>query len=191
LSGAHSRRKGAEFERAMVRVFREALPGTEVRRGFQYRSGKEAADLEVPILWIETKRHRRVNLRAALRQVIESAPPDRIPVVIAKDDRAEPVAALPLRHFVTLYWALTVVCRGDQSRTGKEAPDVVPPILSIETKHGRRVNLRAALMQVIESAPPDRIPVVIAKDDRAEPVVVLQLQHFLVMYRAFQEAVRK
>jgi len=95
----------------MVRLFREALPGTEVRRGFQYRSGKEAADLEVPILWIETKRHRRVNLRAALMQVIESAPPDRIPVVIAKDDRAEPVVVLQLQHFLVMYRAFQEAVR--------------------------------------------------------------------------------
>ena len=56
MSGARSRRKGARFEREMVLRFREAMPGAEVRRGLQCRSGAEAADIDCPVFWPELKR---------------------------------------------------------------------------------------------------------------------------------------
>ena len=50
MNGAGARRKGADFERAIVHRFREAMPGAEVRRGLQSRSGAEASDVANAIL---------------------------------------------------------------------------------------------------------------------------------------------
>jgi hypothetical protein len=103
VTGAGSRRKGHAFERALARRFREALEAPDVRRGLQTRDGAEAADVEgVPGFWIEAKAHRRVNLRAALTQAIAAAPAGRKPVVIAKDDRQQPVALMLLDDFIAL-----------------------------------------------------------------------------------------
>lgn len=68
-----------------------------------------------------------------------------------------------------------------QSRFGAgEAPDVDGvPALWLETKHGKLVNLRAALAQATgamaaAARPGDRWPAAVCKDDRKEPVVVMR-----------------
>lgn len=102
MSGAGSRRKGAEFERALVQRFREAMPEAEVKRGLQCRNGEEAADVEVPCFWVEAKHHHRTNFRAALRQAIAASPPGRWPIAVCKDDREEPLVTLRLDDFLDL-----------------------------------------------------------------------------------------
>lgn len=107
MSGAGSRRKGAEFERALVRRFREAMPDATVRRGLQARSGAEVADVDVPCFWPELKRHRRTNPREALRQATDTCPPGRWPVGICKDDGEPPFVVMALDDFldlVTEWW---------------------------------------------------------------------------------------
>jgi hypothetical protein len=100
--GALSRRKGAAWERELVHRFREAMPGAEVRRGLQCRSGEEVPDVDCPVLWPEAKRGRQPNVRAALRQAEASAPEGRIPIAVIRDDRAEPFVALSLEDFLEL-----------------------------------------------------------------------------------------
>ena len=100
MGGMMSRRKGAAWERELVLMFREVMPGCEVRRGLQSRSGEEVADVDCPVFWIEAKRGRQPNVRSALRQAIAAAPPGRIPVAIIRDDRAEPFALLQLADFL-------------------------------------------------------------------------------------------
>lgn len=75
-----------------------------------------------------------------------------------------------------------VVHRGAQARGGEEAPDVDVPGLWLEAKHGKKVNLRAALAQAIGDASTGRVPVAVCKDDRSEPVVVMRLEDFLTMW---------
>lgn len=71
------------------------------------------------------------------------------------------------------------VKRGLQTRGGgKEAPDVDGTPYHIECKHGRLVNLRAALAQAIRDTD-GRVPVVVAKDDRSEPIVVMRMSDWL------------
>jgi len=70
------------------------------------------------------------------------------------------------------------VRRGFQARSGSEAPDIDAPGLWIEAKHGRCVNLRAALAQAIACAPSDRRPIAVCKDNRTEPLVVMRLDDF-------------
>ena len=102
MGGASSRRKGARFEREMVTRFRDAMPDATVRRGLQSRSGHEVADVDVPVFWPELKRHQRTNIREALRQAIETAPPGRLPVAICKDDHQPATATLLLDDFLEL-----------------------------------------------------------------------------------------
>lgn len=108
MSGAHSRRKGADFERALVQRFREAMPDAGIRRGLQYRTGEEVADVDAPCFWIEAKHHHRTNVRAAMRQAIEACPPGRWPIAVCKDDHAEPLVTMQLEDFLDLiaeWWA--------------------------------------------------------------------------------------
>lgn len=109
MGGNHSRRKGSDFERALVHVFREAMPGAEVRRGLQSRGGHEVADVDCPVFFPEAKRGKKPNVRAALAQARAAAPQDRIPIAIVRDDRAEPFVSLGLDDFLELvreWWSL-------------------------------------------------------------------------------------
>jgi len=102
VSGRHSRRQGADFERELVRMFREAMPRASVRRGLQSRSGEEVADVDLPGFWLEAKRHRRTNMKAALRQATETAPKGRWPIAVCKDDGQPAVIAMDLADFLEL-----------------------------------------------------------------------------------------
>lgn len=102
MSGARSRRKGAAFERELVRRFREIMPDAGVSRGLQYRAGQEASDVEVPCFWVEAKHHHRTNVRAAMRQAIDACPPGRWPIAVCKDDHATPLVTMQLEDFLEL-----------------------------------------------------------------------------------------
>lgn len=109
MGGAHSRRKGASFERALVHLFREAMPGASVARGLlQTRSGSECADVELPCFHVEAKHHHRTNIRAAMRQAIGDAQPGKWPITVCKDDHATPLVTMQLEDFLDLvgeWWA--------------------------------------------------------------------------------------
>ena len=100
--GALSRRKGRRYEQELVHLFREAMPGAEVRRGLQSRGGEEVPDVDCPVFWLESKRGRKPNVRAALRQAEAAAPQGRIPLAVIRDDRQEAFVALSLRDFLEL-----------------------------------------------------------------------------------------
>jgi len=102
MTGAASRRKGAQFERDMVLRFREAMPNATVRRGLQSRGGSEVADVEVPCFWPELKRHKLTNPRAALRQALDNCPSGRWPIAVCKDDAEPAVVMMQLEDFLDL-----------------------------------------------------------------------------------------
>ena len=102
VSGARSRRKGSQFERELVWRFREAMPGAEVKRGLQSRSGEEVADVDCPAFWIEAKRGAKPLVRAALNQAISASPKNKMPVAIIRDDRRAPFVCLSLEDFLDL-----------------------------------------------------------------------------------------
>jgi len=162
VSGARSRRKGAHFERKMVRAFRDALGDVSVRRGFQARSGTEAPDVDVPGWWPECKHHRRVNVVAALAQAAVAAPPGRTPVAICKHDREPPLVALHLADLLALLG---------------RAPGTEP--WWIETKARQRPNITATLRQAIATAPVGRLPVALCTRDHTRPIAGLRLPDFL------------
>ena len=97
--GALSRTKGAQYERVLVHRFREAMPGAEVKRGLQCR-GEETADVDCPVFWVEAKRGKKPNVRAALKQATAAAPKGRIPLAVIRDDRAEAFVVLSLEDFL-------------------------------------------------------------------------------------------
>jgi len=109
MTGARSRRKGIRYERELVHRFREAMPGADIKRGFQSRSGEEAADVECPVFWVESKRGKKPNMRAALTQAIQAALDGRVPIAVVRDDRAEATVTLLLDDFLDLveeWWGL-------------------------------------------------------------------------------------
>jgi hypothetical protein len=101
--GKLSRTKGANFEREMVQRFIEVFGPDAVRRGFQYRDGSEVADVVTPCLWVECKRGRKTNIKAALRQAIEASQGKGLwPVAVCRDDQEDATVTLTLEDFLDL-----------------------------------------------------------------------------------------
>jgi len=71
------------------------------------------------------------------------------------------------------------VRRGLQYRSDQQIPDVEVPCFWPELKHHHRTNIREAMRQAVAACPQGRWPVAICKDDRAEPLVTMQLEDFL------------
>lgn len=107
--GSLSRRKGASFEREIVHRFAAVFGRERVRRGLQFRDGAECPDVATPCFWVECKRGRLTNPRAALAQALaDSAGKGLWPVAVCKDDRAEPFVVMSLDDFLELtgeWWA--------------------------------------------------------------------------------------
>ena len=102
MAGRAARRKGHDWERQLARLFKEVMPDAQVRRGLQYRSGEEAPDVELPCFFIEAKRHKRTNIKAALKQAADNAPGGRWPLAVCKDDRQPALVAMLLEDFLEL-----------------------------------------------------------------------------------------
>lgn len=106
--GRGARVKGAAFERKLAKYFTDNTP-LEAKRGIgQTRSGgAEVSDVDMPIIHVEAKRHKRCNIKAALRQAIDDASVNgKIPVAITKDDRADILCTMKLDdwiHFFNAY----------------------------------------------------------------------------------------
>ena len=104
----YSVRKGKEFERAVVRAFREVMPGEDtVSRGFQFVGGAKAADVSAGPFWIECKNRQLPNIRAALLQAESnsSTAVDAIPLAICKfggEGVLDSVVAMRLDDFLQL-----------------------------------------------------------------------------------------
>ena len=102
MNGASCRRKGHDFEREMARVLGEVFGPENSRRGIQYRSGTEVPDVEVPAFWVECKRGRHTNIRAALAQATEACDQPKWLLAVCKDDNERAVAAMYLEDFIDL-----------------------------------------------------------------------------------------
>ena len=89
-------------------------PGTKVNgiilTGLSYQlpgfsSGElkvRVSDVEMPCFWLEAKRHKRVNIKSALKQAQETAPKGRWPIAITKDDFQPVIATMYLSDFLEL-----------------------------------------------------------------------------------------
>ena len=104
------RDKGKRWERAVAALYQEAL-GLGKRTGWHQSHGLEVADVTVVLplhphwprgIWNECKHHKLVPLRAAMRQAIHDAPTGHLPIVVAKDDRSEPLVVLRLTDWLAL-----------------------------------------------------------------------------------------
>jgi hypothetical protein len=101
--GKFSVDKGKRFERELVRLFSLAVPNARISRGFQYRDGAEAPDVDLPGFWLEAKVGAKTNPLKALRQATTAARHGRWPLAVCKDDRQTPVCVMALSDFITFY----------------------------------------------------------------------------------------
>ena len=102
MSGARSRNKGHNYERELVHLFRSWFPNFTIKRGLgQTRDNRECPDVEMPYVWVEAKRGKKTNIKAALRQALE-AKDERVAVAICRDDREDPTATLLLSDFMPM-----------------------------------------------------------------------------------------
>jgi hypothetical protein len=76
------------------------MPGCDVKRGFQYRGGAEASDVENPFFHVECKVGKKQNPRAALAQAVSDAAYGKVPVAIVKDDQEKP--GVPANAFAVM-----------------------------------------------------------------------------------------
>lgn len=99
--------KGANFERQLAQLIASAT-GLDAHRGLgQTRGGgTEIADVEIPLLHIEAKRHKICNIKRALDQAIaDSEDKDKFPVAITKDDRKPILCTMLLEDWLQLFSA--------------------------------------------------------------------------------------
>ena len=105
--GKSQRTKGHNYERELARVFREVMPGADAKRGLQSRGGGEVPDVDIPYFWIEAKRGKKPNPRAALQQAIGDAAESqngdgqKVPVAVIRDDHQEAFVAMRLSDFLS------------------------------------------------------------------------------------------
>ena len=105
---ASQRRKGRAWEQKVARLFREALPGIEVRRlgGLQASKNESgnAPDVAAGPFWIECKVGARTNPRAALAQAVEGAAGlGPIPIAVTKDDNQDPIITMKLADALDIF----------------------------------------------------------------------------------------
>ena len=99
--GKLSRTKGHRWERDLVHLFRDAMGGAVIKHGFQSRHGGDAADVDMPVFWLEAKVGKKPNIRAALAHATSAAVgSNRTPLAVVKEDRQAPIAAMYLEDFL-------------------------------------------------------------------------------------------
>ena len=91
MSGALSRRKGANNERRLAKMFAEIMPDQDIRRGLQYQNSfgaHKVPDVECPVFWVEAKVGKKPNPRAALAQARADTCKGKVPIAVIRDDGA-------------------------------------------------------------------------------------------------------
>ena len=103
--GKGARIKGANFERHLAKLISEQTILSAKRGLGQTRGGGgEISDVDIPILHIEAKRHKRCNIKAALEQAITDASDNgKIPVAITKDDRKEILVTMRFDDWIDFF----------------------------------------------------------------------------------------
>lgn len=103
--GRGARIKGATFERQLAKYFTDNTI-FEAKRGIgQSRmGGSEVSDVDMPIIHVEAKRHKRCHIKSALKQAIADANINgKIPVAITKDDREEILCTMLLDDWIQFF----------------------------------------------------------------------------------------
>jgi len=107
MGGASSRTKGHQWEREVAILLRPIYP--QARRGLsQTRDGSDVPDVDGTPFFVECKKGKRTNPRAALEQAADAAHTKgdpRPPVAICYDDRERPVAMMYLGDWLDLVGA--------------------------------------------------------------------------------------
>jgi len=117
--GRGARLKGANFEREIANYLSEKT-NLEARRGLaQTRGGgAEVGDVEIAHLQLELKRHKRCNIKAALRQAVnDSAGKNKIPVAITKDDREPILVTMLIDDWVQMFSAFATKLADENGRS--------------------------------------------------------------------------
>ena len=92
----NSRQKGASFERWVANWFKTNW-GCETRRGQQFAGGPESPDVVgLAGIHIEVKAVEKLQMQKAMDQSVRDAG-DKIPIVISKKNRKEPMVTVRLR----------------------------------------------------------------------------------------------
>lgn len=106
------KQKGNRFERQVANILKEHY-GYEARRGVQFRSGQEEADVVgLPRVHIECKAVEDLNLEAALQQSERDARYDEYPAVFHKKKYRPIMVTMRTRDFVELVTGAVIWCGG-------------------------------------------------------------------------------
>jgi hypothetical protein len=103
MGGRASRRKGHDWERDVAELLRPIWPNA--KRGLGQAREASVCDVEGTPCWIECKVGAQVSIMAAMKQALhdgKKANDNRIPLVIAKRDREEPIVTMQLGAFLHL-----------------------------------------------------------------------------------------
>lgn len=140
MGGAASRTKGHAWEREVAILLRPIFPNA--RRGLsQTRDGADVPDVDCTPYWLECKKGKRTNPRAALEQAFNAAVSKglggdpRPPVAICYDDRERPVAMMYLDDWLALV----------QRAHAAPPPDPVRTVLDSILAGLDRLRVRSAL----------------------------------------------
>ena len=160
MGGRASRTKGHGFEREVAGWLRERV-GIEAKRGLSQPRGGTAEEPDVLTpggwpLWLELKRGKKTDSRAALRQArdaVARSGADCWPVAICRDDQEEATAMMPLELlglFLLLWDRRSPKDVGYQATKAKPTPKAASP----KVPRARRAVLDSTQGELATSAPP-------------------------------------
>lgn len=160
MGGRASRTKGHGFEREIAAWLRERV-GIEAKRGLSQPRGGTAEEPDVLTpggwpLWLELKRGKKTDSRAALRQAREAisrSGADCWPIAICRDDQEEATAMMPLEllGLLLLLWD-----RRSPSAVGYQVtrPKPTPKTAKPKEPKARRRSVDSATGAAASIAPP-------------------------------------
>ena len=106
--GKMSKNKGKRGELELAAELRR-LFGIAARRGVQYHGGEDSPDVitDLPGVHIEVKRTERLSLYPAMKQAVEDAGADKVPVLFHRQNREDWLAVIRLNDLPKLAALLT------------------------------------------------------------------------------------
>lgn len=92
--GKSQKRKGADFERKIAELFQ-----TE-RVGLRGKPDGDDADVVHDEFYIQCKKYNRIAAYKWLKKTVDECPEDKIPIVIAQEDRGEIFVMMLLEDYL-------------------------------------------------------------------------------------------